>query len=406
MQDYKSIRSICEKNSRISKKVVDEFLIYYAAGRNNLEMNMTKKFDQYKHVKRELKPEWVNMLQAQYLAHEIFKKDGLIKKLLNHAELQRLTKEERNFLELHAKTPWKFSFSLIIDNPAPDFFIMEDILLYEQFTLFSPGITNLINEQNPILWLNLVGYNGACWQSYGPIGAYRAFESDDIYFFATELNPEIVDEQDVIIDIKNNPVPYMMLLSGANYPLTYHKKDQMVLVMSEFDLEKINSKDLKNSFKTEYNEGVYRFTHKEWGEHPHFSTFFFDEQRKIILLQAMTDRGYRELVTTINKYGFTFPEEPSIRVNTSMLVTAKNILKKEILVNEYDELFKVESSKEYKREIDKLNAFIALVMPDINAGRKPDIENLAKKTGVDIETARDLVKKVLGKFDDMDRNLK
>ena len=47
-----------------------------------------------------------------------------------------------------------------------------------------------------------------------------------------------------------------------------------------------------------------------------------------------------------------------------------------------------------------------LVLPDINAGRKPDIESLAKKAGVDIETAREMIRHVLEKFDDMDKRMK
>ncbi len=121
-------------------------------------------------------------------------------------------------------------------------------------------MTDLIQKQRPILWFNLIGFNGMCWQSSGPIGAYKGFEPDDIFFFATELRPGIDDEAEILEDIENNPIPYMMLLSGANYPLTFHKKDQMVQVMSEFDLDEINTKELRKSFKTEYSNGVYRFT--------------------------------------------------------------------------------------------------------------------------------------------------
>src|SRR4030042_6860315 len=99
----------------------------------------------------------------------------------------------------------------------------------------------------------------------------------------------------------------------------------------------------------------------------------------------MTDRGFNALVTAINGYGYSFPDDPFIRVNTSMLVTVKKILKKEIVLNEYDALFHKEPSEKAQREIDKLNAFMALVLPDINAGRKPDIDELAKKAGLDIE---------------------
>ncbi len=346
------------------------------------------------------------MLKAQYLAHEIFKLNGSIKKLLNHAELQRLSREERNYLQLQAKQPWRFSFSVITDKQVSDFYVMEDVFTGEQFTLFSPGTTDLIRKQSPILWFNLIGYNGACWQSYGPIGAYNGFEPDDIYFFATELRPEIENENEIMEDLESNPVPYMMLLSGANYPLTFHKKDQWIQVMSEFDMQEINTKELRKSFKTEYSNGVYRFTLKEWGEHPHFANAYFDERKKVILFHAMTDRGFNALVTAINGYGYSFPDDPFTRVNTSMMVTVKNILKKDIVLNKYDTLFHIESSKEVQGELDKVNAFITMVLPDINAGRKPDIEELAKKAGVDVETARDLISKVLGKLDDMGKDIK
>jgi hypothetical protein len=310
------------------------------------------------------------------------------------------------FLRKHAEQPWRFSFSVIIDGPAEDFFIMEDVFSGELFTLFSPGVSDLSQKVRPILWFNLIGFNGSCWQSFGPIGAYKSFEPDDIFFFATELRPDIEDETEIMEDVENNPIPYMMLLSGANYPLTFHKKEQFVHVMAEFDLDEINTKELKKSFKTEFNNGVYRFTLNDWGEHPHFANAYYDEQKKIILLSTMTDRGFQELVTAINKYGYDFPDGPFLRVNTSMLVTAKDILKKkELTLNEYDQLFHIESPPEDKELIATLNAFMQLVLPDINAGRKPDIESMAIKAGVDIETARDMVSQIMGKFDDMDKHL-
>ncbi len=406
MKDFKAIRATCEENSRISSTVIDEFLVGYAAGHHSLERKMNQQFAVFKHVTRKFDKEWVGLLKGQYIVHRIFRKDGLINKFLNHPALRRLNREEMDYLEQQAKQPWRFSFSVIIEKPAEDFYIMEDVFAGEQFTLFSPGITKLVQEQHPILWFNLIGFNGMCWQSSGPIGAYKGFEPDDIFFFATELRPGIDDEAEILEDIENNPIPYMMLLSGANYPLTFHKKDQMVQVMSEFDLDEINTKELRKSFKTEYSNGVYRFTLNEWGEYPHFANAYFDERKKIIVLSAMTDRGFPALVAGINTYGYHFSDEPFIRVNTSILVTAKDILKKELVLNEYDGLFNVEPSEEVQEELDILNDFMAMILPDINSGREPDIETYAKKAGVNIETARDLVKNVLGKLDDMDQHIK
>ncbi len=42
-----------------------------------------------------------------------------------------------------------------------------------------------------------------------------------------------------------------------------------------------------------------------------------------------------------------------------------------------------------------------MALPDINAGRQPDIASLAQKAGIDVETAQDIIKTVLNKFDKM-----
>jgi hypothetical protein len=197
-KDYKTFREACEKNSRISGKVIDDFLISFAAGQQNLEKKMNQQFAVFRHVIRKFDKGWMGLMQAQYIGHRIFREGGLISKFLNHPALGRLNKEEMEFLRQHAGQAWKFSFSVIVDKPAEDFFIMEDIFSGEEYTLFSPGMTDLIQKQRPILWFNLIGFNGSCWQSFGPIGFYKSFEPDDIFFFATELRPEIEKDQEIL----------------------------------------------------------------------------------------------------------------------------------------------------------------------------------------------------------------
>ena len=49
------------------------------------------------------------------------------------------------------------------------------------------------------------------------------------------------------------------------------------------------------------------------------------------------------------------------------------------LLIEYDKLFHIESSPEDKEMLDNLNVFVSLILPDINAGRTPDIEKHAAR---------------------------
>ncbi len=396
--NFENIKQACEENTKVSARVVDEFLIYYAASYKNLESVMNRQFSGYRHISDEFPGEWVNMLKSQYIAHRIFRTDGLIKSFLNHKAIKSLKKDELKYLEYQADNPWRFSFAIIKDNPHKDFYLMEDIFRLEEFLLYSPGITRTAESQPVNLWLNLIAFNGKCWQSYGPIGFYRSFGPDDIFFFASEVNPEIGDEESLLSDVENDPLPYMMLIYGSNYPIVVNKNDQILLVQAEYQLDEFDTKKLKDSFKTEYNKGVYRLSLKRWGVHPHFSQAYYDENNKTILLSAMTDRGFIALAEALNRYGYDFPADPFIRVTMPMVNTASSILKKKIDLLKYEKLYSKESSPAVKNELEKLNQFMSLALPDINAGKMPDIAGLSKKTGVDPETARSIAEDLMKKL--------
>ena len=396
--NYEKVRQICEADSKLSVKVIDEFLLYYAAAKYHLNRSMTEAFNAYRHITQDFKQEWVNLLKAQYIAHKIFKKGGLVRKLTNHVELNRFNQQEKDFLSKQSQVPWRFCFSKIVDNPAPDFFIMEDVLSGEIFTLFSPNTSETLKSQSAILWFNLIAFNGSCWVTYGPIIAYKSFDVDDIFFFATELESQITSEDDIARNIDKNPLPYMMLLSGANFPITMNKQDQLVHNYAEYDIDQIDTESLKKAFTSAYSHGVYQFTLKRWGVPPHFSQFYYDEERETIFLLSMTDRGFKKLVTTINAYGYNFPEESQIRINPSMEITSEKILKKDLRLNPYDKLFQVDTPPEKQDFTDRMNHFLSLILPDFNAGRMNNLEKYAKEAGVDIETARDLVEQLRKKY--------
>jgi hypothetical protein len=173
MKSYDELRQICERTSRISERVVDDFLIAYAAGHRGLEKRMDLQFDRFRHVGKQLGKKAVNMLKSQYLAHKVFRQEGLLARFIKHPALDRFTGEERAYLLQQQEQPWQFSFSVIIDRPAADFFMMEDVFSEKQFLLYSPGVSNIMLSTKPVLWFNLIGYNSACWQSYGPVVYYN-----------------------------------------------------------------------------------------------------------------------------------------------------------------------------------------------------------------------------------------
>lgn len=395
MIDYQNIKNICERESVIAQSVVDGFLINYAAKQDKLEREASRILAKYKHITRKQDPGWINFLISQYIAHRIFRKDGLIKKYLNHSALKNLTPEERNYLEREATTPWRFCFSMITANPAQDFYEMEDVFSEESFLLYSPGIKKFLKAGNRLLWFNLIGFNGYCWQSFGPINGYKSFEPDDIFFYATELDPSLEDEDDVIENIDSNPVPYMMLLSGSEYPLTFHKDEQIVINQADYEVESLDLKSLQKHFEIESSGDVYQCSLKKWNEFPHLAQLYYDQNTQTLLLSSMTDKGFFKLIEVLNSIGVNLSEHSGIRLNLTMLTTAGNILQKEIELNEYEKLFTKKSTPTEQKEMDKLNHLVGLVLPDINAGRKPDLQALAQKTGYDIKMIEDIVNQLI-----------
>ena len=389
-QDFTAIRKHCEKISRITARVIDNYLIGFAARRHDFGRQVNREFAAYRHVLSRFERPNVEMFKSQYITHKIFKEGGLLGKFMKNPALSRFTGEEREYLENQVQVPWRYSFSLLTDEPAKDFFRMTDIFTDEEYILFSPGTTRLKASGPPLTWLNLIGYNGQCWQSYGPIGAFNAFGPEDIFFFATEMNPAIEEPSEVQKDIEANPLPFLLLFSGAAYPRTFSQEHEGISLMSEYDSEMPDTAILKDKFISEYNRGVYRFTHRTIGEFPHMAHCYYDENKGMQLFHAMTEAGFDRLISDFNSFGYNFPPEAYQQVRIQMKMTAESILKKNIVLNEYDELFHKDPDPDTEDDIKKTNKFLELILPAVNDGRKPDMESAARLAGLDSETAREI----------------
>jgi len=398
MLDFTFLRSICATSTAFSKKIIDDFLIPYAAQRENLVREMDARFTRFRKVVQALQPGWVNFFKAQYIAHRIFKSEGLIKKYLNHAALKELNPEERRFLNEQASVAWRFSFSIITGMPEIDFYEMEDVFSGEAFLLYSPSVSRTLNEGGVSLWFNLIGFNGHCWQSFGPVIGFRCFDRDDIFFFATELNPKIETEQTLMADVELNPIPYMMLISGSNYPSTAKDEDEVLHLVAEYPLSDFDSNTFKEEFQIEYAQDVFRLKLRNWEEFPHFATAYFVENEHSLLLTAMTNRGFTALAHALNKYGLKISAEADIRLHLPMTICIKEILGKELQLNPYERLFERKPMPSEKENLSRLNRFLSLALPFINDGQEPDVAALAQEAGVDEDTAREILGQMIGRI--------
>lgn len=401
MEKYDRIKKACDGNSRLMARLVDKFLIYHAAAHDNLEKVMQRDFSRYSRAAAMLPADWDSRAKAQYLAHRVFREDGLIRKFLYHSALKKLTSDEMKYLEFQADNPWRFSFSTITANPAEDFYLMGDVFRGENFLLYSPSVTETLKTQRVALWLSLVLFNGSCWQTYGPVNHFSGFEPDDIYFFATEVNGDIESDLDLIAEVETNPVPFMHLITGSSLPMLTSNKYRMLRVMAEHIIPNLDTRILAGQFKSAYSNGVYRLTLKRWGTHPHFAEAWYDENIDRLLLTAMTDRGFAELTKAFAECGLELDVEPDVRVHQTMLKVASDILGREIDLPDYSHLFQKDISPEKQKDLDNLNMLLNLAMPDINAGKEPDYRSIATKAGVDPERAKEILRQVIEQINKM-----
>lgn len=398
MPDYNQILEQCKRLNATSAEVLDNFLIYYSATKDKTDQDFETKITRFKDVVKEMPSPWKGMIKSQYIAHRIFRQGGLIHKYLNHVAVKDRSNHEQEWLSNMAAHPWRFCFSQLMANPAPDFYEMEDILTGESFLLYSPTVTRNL-EANPVmLWFNLIGYNGSCWQTYGPVTGFCSFNVDDIFFYATEINPAIESEPDLIKDINDNPVRYMMLASGATLPLVIQENHEVVQVTGEGITNKFNVQALKKEFRVEFADSIFKLSHAKWSEPPHFAEAYYDEESRDTLLYALTDKGYHEMAVLLNARGLDIPEEPDVRLHLTMSHVIKKVLKRMPELNPYAHLFEQQKSPETEAEFAKLNQLLALALPDINAGRQPDVAALAKQVGVDQQIAEEVLKKSMDRI--------
>jgi hypothetical protein len=398
--NYDSVKTHCEKSSALSRTIIDNFLIYYAAERESLVPQMDKQLLKYTKVLREFPDEYINYLKSEFIGHRIFRRNGFISKYLDKPVIKNLPAEQFQYLKFQSEHPWRFSFAEIRSNPADSFFKMEDVMTGEKYLLYSPGMQVTEDEIHPRMWFNLIGFNGKCWQTFGLVIPFRSYSIDDIFFFATELNPLINDEEDLMKFVDEGPFPFFMLLAAANIPVVDARGYETVLFQATDSVKHLSGADFDKTFTVEWCKNVYRLTSRQWGEFPHFGVAYFNEQRKELVRTAMTEVGFVGLTQELEKQNLQLDQEADIAVSLGMYSVTQKIFNKKIELNPYEKLFKKSISAHESEDLKHLNQFMQLALPYYNSNQEPDIKMLAEQAGLSPEIAADVWEKVKGNMDD------
>jgi hypothetical protein len=392
--NYQSMLRHCEKNRRISKRVIDEYLIYYAAAKAGLDKKMDQLLKPFRHVARELPASAVNVFKSEYIAAQLFRKNGLLGKYIKNPEIKALPAEDYRFLQQQLEHPWRFSYAVIKDNPAPDFYNMVDVFTSEEYLLYSPGMSETLTEMPAILWFNLINFNGQCWQTFGVIQGFQSFTPNDVFFFATELYPDLDDEEEMLRKIEDNPWPFFMLIAGSMWPRVASAGYNLVYHLATDEVARLPVDKLKKVFVVSWNKGVYELKSEAFSNPPHFAKAYFEESTKTLHRFAMTAHGFNQLTNELLKNGVAIDPEPLVEVGPSMLNITEEILRRKINLIPYEEMFASTPDADTSENTNKLNHLLKMALPFINEGKPFDIEKLAAEAGVDLDTAKQVLEQV------------
>jgi hypothetical protein len=406
--DFDSIRKTCIYNSAITNDLVDTNLIYYAADREKFDKEFSQKLKKYKHITDDWPDSYINFTISQLIANRIFKENGLIHKYIHHAYIKSLSAEHQNFLQLQQKTPWRYTFSTIINSPSHEYFEMEDVFSEENYLLYSPAINTMLKEGVPNMWLLLIGNNGECWQSYGMNIPLHNVTVDDIFYFSTELNTNIEDDDDIINDLNSNPIPYLMMIDLGVSPKLFHKNHQLAYWSSgngpldtKFDTTK-----LRDKFFIAWNNHVFELKLKRYHSFPHFAVAYYDEHRQNIFRYALTEAGFIKLTEALIKAGFPLIKEADVHLSMPMHQLLESILQREVVMNPYEHLFETEADKLDKGEEDAdeiivLRKFMDIAVSKFNNNEYVDVDAIARQVGADVDFAKRIWNNFKDKMDSL-----
>jgi hypothetical protein len=397
MPDFAKIKSHCEKRSSISKSIVDEFLLYYAAEKEGLEEKIARQLADYRKIINKMPKEWPGFLMSQLIAHRLFKKGGFASEYLNHAEVRRRSPEELELLQLKIEHPWRYSFCSVQNNPDENFYEMKDVLSEETFLLYSPGLRQTIKDLKgvPNLCFFLIGFNGECFQTFGSLAYFKGIQPFDIFFFAKQLYPDIIFTNEVPAMIEANPLPFAMLWSGGELPITVHKKDMVIFHKSEYFVKELLPEKYEEEFIIEKKHPIFMLSLKRWHTFPHFAKCFYHTKKSRFILTSMTKRGYDSLISALNEQGNDFPLTPEIVATPAMLHIVKDVLNIDVDMAPYEKHFARTVTPTEQKELDRINAFLESLIPRLNKNEDYDISELAKKTGIKISDAQRIAENMI-----------
>ncbi|MCH8569546.1 MAG: hypothetical protein LAT67_14835 [Balneolales bacterium] len=414
--DYESIKTNCIKKSVVSDTVIDKWLLEYSAEKNKLDKLFHKNVRKHKKHFGDFDYELLQAMCAQYMYHCIFKEKGKIKSYLNHTEVKELPQSEYQYLVDLSKYPSRFVFCVISERPAPDFYVMIDIISGKEHLVYSPGITSISKERPRILsWFIQLQFNGECYQTFGPLNYYNGILPSDIWYIASYITNED-NKTDIDTEIQDDPFPFLALLNYAEMPLVMHKDNIIESCITEIELDDVSLlKPLNEQFEFKTNGEVTRYTLPEWKDFPHYARLYHDSEEGILTLVTQTRLSFKKYAEIMRASGIHIEDLPVEKLTAIAQVVLNDMLG-DFTVDEYEDLFEKEGKindgfefddddddddfdfdfdDDYYDEEDGmelLNEFMNEIILLVNSDKRIPLKAVADSHGIKMEDAMNVIK--------------
>lgn len=389
-RDFQKLKRFCESQSALSNRVIDELLIYLVAEQSGLDGEFDRQVERYGPAAARLQGPNLNLLKTQYIGQRIFRKGGLLERYLQHPALARLQVAERQFLEHQLTHPWRLCFAEIQERHPGNFFTMWDVFGQESFLLYSPGMGETLKTQTVWTWNLLVQDNGSCCQCFGPIVPFRSFTDDDLFYFAQQYEPAIQSEADLVEDLNEHPLAYMMLMAYCEFPVIVTRGFEMVFNKAVWEDVSLEGWKRPSGLQRQEKNGIELMELPDIGSFPHYAKAYYDRSGRLLTLTAMTDEGFKGLCDLFADAGLHVIPYPDVRLHNSMVIAIQDILgRSPSIYYPYGQLFEPETPADdnQKKAVAELKELMNYLNRAWNAGQRDfSVDELARRFQLDPRT--------------------
>jgi hypothetical protein len=286
--------------------------------------------------------------------------------------------------------PWRYSLFGVKEKVADTVFRIHDYCTGETPLLQSASLESLHKKGVP-LFLTLIFSNGLCYQTYGPLHSFRAFQPHDFVYLSRMIQPRAFTKGGLGSSITRDPAPFLLLSRWSETSPVTHAGGPV-----EFCFQAIRS----TSFDADSFAGSLGFTLARKGDvsrlgipvegNPfNFGHIYFDARSGEVAVHT-SGMNYYEAIRRMLSPGILLPQSPDWRATANMCAVISLMHHKEGPGERLAKLFDTIEEPGQESGLEALNAFAAEMTDCLNRGLPFDLEEAARRFGVPPDDAREM----------------